>query len=136
MRGIRKTALQYKYTNDLHCNEVMLLPYYIASMNIEHEHYEATGQYRPFEGLCLVDTFELAEGHQTDLFTAENTARVERQKEAEMFVVVGNPPYNMGQVNDSDNNRNRKYEKMDKRVGIPMPGTPMRRSRPSYPIRM
>ena len=117
MREIPRTELESKYARDLHCNEVMLLPYYIACMNIEHEFYESTGQYRPFEGLCLVDTFELAEGHQTDLFTAENTARVERQKEADMFVVVGNPPYNMGQVNDSDNNRNRKYEKMDKRVG-------------------
>ena len=116
MREIRKTALKYKYSNDLHCNEVMLLPYYIASMNIEHEYYEATGRYQPFEGLCLVDTFELAEDHQLDLFTAENTARVKRQRETPMFVIIGNPPYNMGQVNDSDNNRNRKYEKMDKKV--------------------
>ena len=75
----------------------MLLPYYIASMNIEHEFYEAAGYYQPFEGLCLVDTFELVEDHRLDLFTAENTARVERQKEAEMFVIIGNPPYNMGQ---------------------------------------
>ena len=116
MRGIRKTALQYKYTNDLHCNEVMLLPYYIASMNIEHEHYEATGQYRPFEGLCLVDTFELAEESQPELFAVENTKRVERQKETKMFAIVGNPPYNAGQVNENDNNKNRKYEAIDKRV--------------------
>ncbi len=116
MREIRKTALQYKYSDDLHCNEVMLLPYYIASMNIEHEYYVATGNYRPFGGACLVDTFELAEEGQTDLFTAENTARVERQKEADMFVVVGNPPYNMGQVNQNDNNKNRKYESMDARI--------------------
>ena len=60
MREIRRTALQGKYKTELHCNEVMLLPYYIASMNIEHEFYEATNTYRPFEGLCLVDTFELA----------------------------------------------------------------------------
>ena len=116
MREIRKTALEDKYTTELHCNEVMLLPYYIASMNIEHEFYEAAGHYQPFKGLCLVDTFELAEGHQLALFTAENTARVERQKEAKMFVIIGNPPYNMGQVNENDNNKNRKYETMDKRV--------------------
>ena len=61
MREIRRTALTEKYTTELHCNEVMLLPYYIASMNIEHEFYEATGRYQPFEGICLVDTFELAE---------------------------------------------------------------------------
>ena len=116
MREIRKTALEDKYTTELHCNEVMLLPYYIASMNIEHEFYEAAGYYQPFEGLCLVDTFELVEDHRLDLFTAENTARVERQKEAEMFVIIGNPPYNMGQINENDNNKNRKYETMDKRV--------------------
>ena len=110
MREIRKTALEDKYTTELHCNEVMLLPYYIASMNIEHEFYEAAGYYQPFEGLCLVDTFELVEDHRLDLFTAENTARVERQKEAEMFVIIGNPPYNMGQINENDNNKNRKYE--------------------------
>ncbi len=102
MREIPKTALEVKYSEDLHCNEVMLLPYYIASMNIEHAYYEATGNYSPFEGLCLVDTFELAEGHQTDLFTAENRTRVERQQHAPMFVIIGNPPYNMGQVTDDD----------------------------------
>ena len=59
MQEIRRTALEDKYTTELHCNEVMLLPYYIASMNIEHEFYETTGAYQPFEGLCLVDTFEL-----------------------------------------------------------------------------
>ena len=116
MREIRKTALQYKYGNELHCNEVMLLPYYIASMNIEHEHYQATDQYRPFEGLCLVDTFELAEESQPELFTAENAERVERQKEAKMFVIVGNPPYNAGQVNENDNNRNRQYVEIEKEV--------------------
>ena len=116
MRELRRTSLEEKYTTELHCNEVMLLPYYIASMNIEHEFYEATGYYQPFEGLCLVDTFELAEDHQLALFTAENTARVERQKETDMFVVIGNPPYNAGQVNENDNNKNRKYETMDKRV--------------------
>ena len=116
MREIRRTALEAKYSSELHCNEVMLLPYYIASMNIEHEFYEATGRYQPFEGLCLVDTFELAEDHQLALFTEENTARVERQKETEMFVIVGNPPYNAGQVNENDNNKNREYKTMDARV--------------------
>jgi hypothetical protein len=61
MQEIKKTALPYKYANELHCNEIMLLPYYIASMNIEHAYVEATGDYKPFEGICLVDTFELAE---------------------------------------------------------------------------
>ena len=116
MREIRRTALAEKYTTELHCNEVMLLPYYIASMNIEHEFYEATGTYRPFEGICLVDTFELAEDRQLLLLTPENTQRVEEQKNTPMFVIIGNPPYNVGQINENDNNKNRKYETMDKRI--------------------
>ena len=116
MREIRPTALEDKYTTELHCNEVMLLPYYIASMNIEHEFYETMGAYRPFEGICLVDTFELAEDRQLPLFAPENTQRVESQKGTPMFVVIGNPPYNMGQVNENDNNKNRKYKTMDARV--------------------
>ena len=116
MREIRPTALEEKYTTELHCNEVMLLPYYIASMNIEHEFYEATGDYQPFEGICLVDTFDLAEDRQLSLFALDNTRRVEAQKETPMFVVIGNPPYNVGQVNENDNNKNRKYQTMDKRV--------------------
>ena len=116
MREIRKTSLEHKYTSNLHCNEVMLLPYYIASMNIEHEFYEATEHYLPFDGICLVDTFELAEPQQMVLFTEQNAERVERQKETPMFVVIGNPPYNVGQVNENDNNKNRKYVTMDVRV--------------------
>ena len=119
MREIQKTALEDKYQSELHCNEVMLLPYYIAAMNIEHEFFEATGGYQPFEGICLVDTFELAEDthyYEASLFTEENTRRVESQKETPMFVVIGNPPYNVGQINENDNNKNRKYETMDARV--------------------
>ena len=118
MQEITKTALPYKYENELHCNEVMLLPYYIASMNLEHAYLEATGEYKPFPGICLVDTFELAEARQASLgfMTEENSQRVARQKEAPIFVVIGNPPYNMGQVNENDNNRNRKYPVLDRRV--------------------
>ncbi len=116
MREIPRTALARKYSSELHCNEVMLLPYYIASMNIEHEYFEATGTYKPFEGICLVDTFDLAEDRQLPLFAPENTQRAESQKRTPMFVVIGNPPYNMGQVNENDNNQNRKYLTMDKRV--------------------
>ena len=118
IQEIKKTALEHKYKHELHCNEVMLLPYYIASMNIEHEYIEATGSYEPFEGICLVDTFELAEGGQTQLsfMTPENTARVERQKKSPITVIIGNPPYNVGQLNENDNNKNRKYKEMDRRV--------------------
>ena len=120
MQELDPISLERKYTADppeLQCNEVMLLPYYIASLNIEHEFYNTTNRYVPYEGLCLVDTFELAEEkEQLQLFTPDNTARVEKQKESEMFVVIGNPPYNAKQANENDNNRNRKYEVMDKRV--------------------
>ena len=116
MQDIQGTALEEKYRNELHCNEVMLLPYYIASLNIEQEYYQRTGTYLPFEGIALADTFELLEQQQRELFTQENTERVERQKAADMFVVIGNPPYNMGQINENDNNKNREYETMDDRV--------------------
>ncbi|MBN2005714.1 MAG: N-6 DNA methylase, partial [Anaerolineae bacterium] len=116
MRQIRRSALPYKYAHELHCNEVMLLPYYIAAMNIEHTYYELTGEYHPFDGLCLVDTFELAEQQQMSLFSEQNTERVARQKAAPIFVVIGNPPYNAHQVNENDNSKNRKYAVMDRRV--------------------
>ena len=119
MQALDPIALERKYTTDppeLQCNEVMLLPYYIASLNIEHTFYTATNRYVPYEGLCLVDTFEMAEDRQMQLFTADNTERVRKQKESEMFVVIGNPPYNVGQVNENDNNKNRKYKTMGKQV--------------------
>ena len=110
------SSLRHKYKEELHCNEVMLLPYYIAAMNIEHEYYELTRQYLPFEGICLVDTFELAEEEQLSFFAPENTQRVENQKDQDITVIIGNPPYNAGQVNENDNNKNRTYATMDKRV--------------------
>lgn len=116
MQEIKRTRLKEKYAEELHCNEVMLLPYYIASMNIEHTYFDLTKMYQPFEGICLVDTFELAEGRQAALFTEENTARIEKQKRQKLFVIIGNPPYNVGQVNENDNNKNRKYKTMDERV--------------------
>jgi len=92
------------------------LPYYIASMNIEHAFFELTGHYQPFDGICLVDTFELAEDrqHTFGFLTPQNTERVNRQKAAPIFVIIGNPPYNAGQVNENDNNKNRKYRVVDR----------------------
>jgi predicted helicase len=111
---IQKSALPHKYEHELHCNEVMLLPYYIASMNIEHEYFEQTGKYEPFEGICMVDTFEDQRIEQLGLFTPENMKRVEKQRESDLFVVIGNPPYNVGQLNENDNNKNRKYTNKEK----------------------
>ena len=118
MKEIKTSALPYKYENELHCNEVMLLPYYVASMNIEHEYLERTGEYKAFPGICLVDTFELAEPEQSKLsfMTEENTERVKRQKRAPIFVIVGNPPYNVGQTDEHDRNKNRKYPTLDKHI--------------------
>ena len=106
------------YREQLFANEVMLLPYYIASLNIEHAYYELTGTYEPFEGLCFVDTLDLAEGSQHSLgfMTQKNAERVERQRRTPITVVIGNPPYNMNQQNENDNNKNRKYELIDNRI--------------------
>ena len=107
--------LAHKYKHDLFCNEIMLLPYYIASLNIEHAYYEKTGTYTPFEGISFADTLNL-EGQQMELFSERNTERIQRQKEAQIMVVIGNPPYNVGQKNENDNNKNRHYSAIDKRV--------------------
>ncbi|RKU09368.1 DNA helicase [Candidatus Poribacteria bacterium] len=116
MQDIQGAALEDKYRHALHCNEVMLLPYYIASLNIEQEYFQRMGRYLPFEGIALADTFELLEQEQGELFTRENTERVKRQKAADMFVVIGNPPYNTQQVNENDNNKNRKYPAIDNQI--------------------
>ena len=119
MQELDPISLERKYTADppeLQCNEVMLLPYYIANLNIEQQFYTATNRYAPYQGICLVDTFQIPEERQMHLFTPANTERVEKQKETPMFVVIGNPPYNAGQVNENDNNKNRTYETMDKSI--------------------
>ena len=116
MQDIRKTALEEKYKHELHCNEVLLLPYYIANLNIQQEFWHHTGTNLPFEGIIFADTFELYDKAQMDLFTEENTKRVEQQKENDMFVVIGNPPYNAGQDDENQNNKNREYEALDKQI--------------------
>ena len=110
--------LESAYANRLYANEVMLLPYYVASLNIEHAYRELTGNYEPFEGLCFVDTLDLAEGRQQtfDFMTERNAERVERQKKAPITVIMGNPPYNVGQLNENDNNKNRVYATIDQRI--------------------
>lgn len=106
------------YRERLFANEVMLMPYYIAALNIEHTYHDLAHAYAPFEGLCFVDTLDLAEGEQKKMafVTEANTARVQRQKDAPITVIIGNPPYNVGQVNENDNNKNRKYPVIDGRI--------------------
>lgn len=125
VRHIHETspgALPQKYQHELHANEITLMAYYIAAMNIEHEYFERTGEYAPFDGICFVDTFSIAD--KTDesgtigfhSMTEENTERIRRQQQAPIMVVIGNPPYNAGQISENDNNKNRKYPFLDRRV--------------------
>lgn len=109
MQEIKTTSLEDKYINGLHCNDIMLLPYYISCLNIEHEYYERTKDYLPFSGACLVDTFDLAEEKQSELsFAEENTERIEKLKTTKLFVIISNPPYNASQINENDNNKNKR----------------------------
>src|SRR5207245_11187177 len=71
--------LKYKYEHDLFCNEIMLLPYYIASLNIEHEYYSRISEYDPFEGICFADTLELTESRQLYMFIDVNTECEQRK---------------------------------------------------------
>ncbi|MEK6642453.1 MAG: type ISP restriction/modification enzyme [Planctomycetota bacterium] len=115
---IPKRALSRVYKEQLFANEVMLLPYYIAALNIEHAYFDKTGSYEPFEGLCFVDSLDLAESEQRHFgfMTEANTQRVERQKKAPITVILGNPPYNVGQLAENDRNKNRKYVTIDERI--------------------
>ena len=111
--------LERKYREEIHANEIVLLAYYIAAINIETVfHAEANrAEYLPFEGICLTDTFALHEGDdELSFYMEENTDRRKRQKEAEITVIVGNPPYSAGQRNENDNAKNVAYGRLDQRI--------------------
>ncbi|HBE20001.1 MAG TPA: DNA methyltransferase [Cyanobacteria bacterium UBA11149] len=112
-----KDKLKYKYKDEIHCNEVAILPYYIANLNIEFTYQQKMGEYEEFDNICFVDTLEHTsfEGKQGDLFalTVENTERIKRQNDRTISVIIGNPPYNANQANENDNNKNRKYPAID-----------------------
>jgi predicted helicase len=118
IRRIPKAKLEDVYKHRLFANEIMLLPYYIAALNIEHAYFEQAGRYESFEGMCFVDTLDLAEHAQGELgfMTAENSARVARQRKAPITVVIGNPPYNVGQSVHNEMNANRAYPVLDQRI--------------------
>lgn len=118
IRELPAKALKQKFGSELWANEIMLLPYYIAAQNIEHEYFEKTGTYEAFPGICLVDTFELAEPRDSEFefMVAANTERVNAQKKAPIRVIFGNPPYNAWQQDENDNNKNRKYPHLDRRI--------------------
>lgn len=114
--------LAYKYEHELHCNEVAILPYYIANLNIEFTFKQKTGQYKEFEHICFVDTLDNMgfehTGQQLNFFGLgdENAARITEQNARKISVVIGNPPYNANQLNENENNKNREYPEIDKRI--------------------
>jgi predicted helicase len=115
-----KGKLAHKYMNELHANEVAILPYYISNLNIEYTYKQKMGVYAEFNNLCFVDTLDKASQHfiQAGLFgvSDENTTRIKRQNERKISVIIGNPPYNANQANENDNNKNREYPAIDKRI--------------------
>lgn len=112
--------LKHKYLNEIHCNEVSILPYYIANLNIEYTYKQKMGEYEEFDNICFVDTLDHTSfyGKQMDLFalSIENTERIKRQNDKQISVIIGNPPYNAKQENFNDNNANRYYTAIDKRI--------------------
>lgn len=109
-----------KYTQELHANEIVLLSYYIAAINIEAVFDEINGDepYAPFEGIVLTDTFESTETEDTldDSFFGTNDKRLKRQQEKPITAIIGNPPYSIGQNSQNDNNQNVSYPKLDTRL--------------------
>ncbi|OUJ17397.1 damage-inducible protein [Acetobacter orientalis] len=115
---ITKEQLLHKYKHELHANEIVLLAYYIASINIEATFADLMdGKYEPFEGICLTDTFRLSEPHDLIGSTLEdNNKRIRKQKKLDIRVIMGNPPYSVGQASGNDNNQNVAYPALDERI--------------------
>ena len=123
--------LEYKYLNEIHANEVAILPYYIANLNIEYAYKEKTGRYLEFPNLVFVDTLDNTDWQNTGAasgsvvrqaafnlggLSTENWMRVQLQNEKPISVIIGNPPYNANQQNENDNNKNREYPEIDRRI--------------------
>jgi predicted helicase len=116
---IKPEDLQRKFTSELHGNEIVLLAYYIAAINIEESyHFLAGGEYQPFNGIVLTDTFQMFEneGYLLESIFPENNQRVINQKQRDITVIIGNPPYSVGQKTQNDNNQNLKYSKLDQQI--------------------
>ncbi len=126
---IRTEDLHRKYTQEMHANEIVLLAYYIAAINIENAFHDATPDpndgigkaiYYPFDGIVLTDTFQLGETDESEkLFSSmfpQNSERVQAQKKAPLRVIIGNPPYSVGQKSANDNAQNQEYKKLDGRI--------------------
>lgn len=115
---ISREELPNKYANEIHANEIVLLAYYIAAINIEATYHTLTGEeYQPFEGICLTDTFQLYEKEDAIAdFFEDNTQRRVRQKELDIRVILGNPPYSAGQKSANDNAANVSYPSLDESI--------------------
>ena len=120
---ISREALERKYGREIHANEIVLMAYYIASVNIENVFHDLMGpdtEYRPFGGICLTDTFQLGEAASDENLYSEqfptNSRRVIEQKKRRITVIVGNPPYSVGQKSANDNAQNQKYPALDSQI--------------------
>ena len=118
---IHPEDMERKYLNEIHCNEIVLLAYYIADVNIESVFHDITRRktYLPYSGICLTDTFQLAEKKHNELFTEffqDNSKRVKKQMATHVRVIVGNPPYSVGQKSANDNAQNLSYPNLEKRI--------------------
>ncbi|MFG8476575.1 DEAD/DEAH box helicase [Pseudomonas aeruginosa] len=115
---IKPEELPHKYRHEIHANELVLLAYYIAAINIEAAyHSEVLADYTPFEGICLTDTFQMYEkDDMVDVLLEDNSARRKRQKALDIRVIVGNPPYSVGQKDDNDGAANLRYPNLDTRL--------------------
>ncbi|MCA6392195.1 MAG: DEAD/DEAH box helicase [Cytophagales bacterium] len=118
---INSRDLARKYTQEIHCNEIVLLAYYIAAVNIENTFHDlqpdTNTTYVPFDGICLTDTFQLGESADGEKLFSEmfpqNSKRVQRQQKAPLRIIFGNPPYSIGQKSANDNAANQSYPKLD-----------------------
>jgi len=111
--------LPKKYANEIHANEIVLLAYYIAAINIEAVYHDIMGDktYQPFNGICLTDTFQMYE--MDDLISellVDNSARRKKQRNLDIRVIIGNPPYSTGQSSQNDNNQNIGYPHLDQKI--------------------
>ena len=115
---IDRDDLLHKYASNLHANEIMLLAYYIAAVNIEMVYTEIAGEYRPFEGIVLADTFQASEAtdQRDTTFFPRNNARIERQLGLDIRVIVSNPPWSRGQGKHDDDNANQRYPTLDGKI--------------------
>ncbi|MFM2420661.1 MAG: hypothetical protein RL385_5384, partial [Pseudomonadota bacterium] len=110
--------LAHKYKHEIHANEIVLLAYYIAAINVESVYHSLMGgEYQPFEGICLTDTFQMYEKEDlVDKMLETNSRRRKRQKKLDIRVILGNPPYSVGQRSENDNNQNVEYPQLDARI--------------------